>query len=663
MAQKKITRDDLVAKDALTSITDEAEKLVDSFGRILEISKELVKNNPMQSGKDIKEYQRDVKIITKTTEEYNRVSDQLRKNTDEEVRGRLRLQRAAKQQRDELKDLIALEEREGETLEKVRVRSRQLRRERDQLNINTEEGRKRIAAINKELDKNNTIIKENSDAMKKQRLNVGNYSESMKEALNDTSLFGQSVGGLSQTLAGFANPLTAAVAGLTGLATAYASSTSGARDLRNAQSQLNFLYTGFGESLAELVGSTGDGQGLLSRFTSFVIGKFNPALGAQARIIANITDAQDELRVTQAEADKQAKELFRDAEKQRNIRDDELKSIEERIEANNRLYDIFNERERLQEAVLRERITQAQKAFLLDENNRDLQIEILQLETELADIQEENEGFRAEALANTNSLRRESIAIIKQQAKVLEDLGQVEDDDILKEAINSLKKVSTEVENERKETQITFEDEAQAGLDRMLNNFYTEQDAELDYQKKTNEKKKREQEEYRRQTIENAQDSLNILAGLISVFNASTGNSGNFSNSLVSGLSSAIQGSFYEGTENVSEALGKPVLKGRDGYIIRVDGQERILNPKQNSLIGDMTNDELANLAAAYRTGNLRSKEPINDERIVKRLDRLEKAVRDSKAEFHLSADFISEAEFKNGMKKIRKIKRPRIGN
>lgn len=64
------------------------------------------------------------------------------------------------------------------------------------------------------------------------------------------------------------------------------------------------------------------------------------------------------------------------------------------------------------------------------------------------------------------------------------------------------------------------------------------------------------------------------------------------------GISSLIAGSFIEGTENVSRDLqGNKVHNGKDGYVVAVDGDERILNPEHNRLLGSMTNDELVNRA------------------------------------------------------------------
>ena len=67
--------------------------------------------------------------------------------------------------------------------------------------------------------------------------------------------------------------------------------------------------------------------------------------------------------------------------------------------------------------------------------------------------------------------------------------------------------------------------------------------------------------------------------------------------------SAANAAGFYEGTENVEKALGKNAksFNGKDAYLgetasgktFRFDGDERILSPIQNKVLGDMSNDEL----------------------------------------------------------------------
>jgi hypothetical protein len=71
-------------------------------------------------------------------------------------------------------------------------------------------------------------------------------------------------------------------------------------------------------------------------------------------------------------------------------------------------------------------------------------------------------------------------------------------------------------------------------------------------------------------------------------------------------LAEVISGSFIEGTENVGRDLqGNKVHNGTDGYVVAVDGRERILNPEQNRQVGALSNDELANIAENYNKGLL----------------------------------------------------------
>lgn len=66
----------------------------------------------------------------------------------------------------------------------------------------------------------------------------------------------------------------------------------------------------------------------------------------------------------------------------------------------------------------------------------------------------------------------------------------------------------------------------------------------------------------------------------------------------------AIAGSFFEGTEKVKDDLiGNPNV--RDGYLVRVDGSERVMTGKQNDMVGNMSNEDLAKLAYDYQNGNL----------------------------------------------------------
>ncbi len=149
-------------------------------------------------------------------------------------------------------------------------------------------------------------------------------------------------------------------------------------------------------------------------------------------------------------------------------------------------------------------------------------------------------------------------------------------------------------------------------------------------------------------------------------------------------IAEAIAGAFFEGTERVSDDLqGNKVHNGRDGYRIAVDGSERILTGEQNNKVGNISNDELANLAHDYRLGILDtakyaimpsadfSKNVENSAllhqtiQLNKRIESLEKTLKD-KPVHNFSFDNygnIIEETIANGMKKIttHKLKRQRV--
>lgn len=110
----------------------------------------------------------------------------------------------------------------------------------------------------------------------------------------------------------------------------------------------------------------------------------------------------------------------REAEKLRQIRDDESVTIEERIKANNKLAEVLDEQERLMLANADAVIAAAQAQF--DKNaNDENQIALLEAQAEREGILAQVEGFRSEQLINVNSLLREQEDLKKEaQEKDLE---------------------------------------------------------------------------------------------------------------------------------------------------------------------------------------------------------------------------------------------------
>lgn len=135
--------------------------------------------------------------LRKIEQERIKLKKQLTDATDEEVKAKIKYQKVSAEQKKILADEIILNDENAGTLEKVAAQSRILRREREKLNLETEEGKKRLKEINDQLDENNEIIRENSDALKQQKLNVGNYTDSIKEA---TGELGGLIGGIKDSI-------------------------------------------------------------------------------------------------------------------------------------------------------------------------------------------------------------------------------------------------------------------------------------------------------------------------------------------------------------------------------------------------------------------------------------------------------------------------------
>lgn len=102
------------------------------------------------------------------------------------------------------------------------------------------------------------------------------------------------------------------------------------------------------------------------------------------------------------------------AEKQRQIRDDESKTIDERIEANRKLGEILDqqEKEMLKNAQLK--VDAAERELAKNKDNVELQVELINAQNELAGVQAQVAGFRSEQLTNINALERERLDLIKE---------------------------------------------------------------------------------------------------------------------------------------------------------------------------------------------------------------------------------------------------------
>ena len=732
MAQKRIEKSDLINPDAILSIVKDLEKLEATQKNILEINKDLIKNSTFETPENVKEYEQAVASTEKAITTLNaaekerlKLEKQLNESTDEAVKAKLRFQKATKAQRDELRDLIILEDKEAGTLLKLQASSRKLRRERQQLNLETDKGKKRLLEINKALDKNNQEIKENSDALKKQKLNVGNYKDSVKEALDETNGFGFSISNMGEQLLTFAkNPLAAASAGLTGLVSLYASSTSGAKDLRSATTRLSTTYGGFAEGLAKLVGADGRGGGLLDKLAKAIqlnLGGINAVI--EGDIAVSATNALDELRVTIRDSERLAKQQLDTAEELRQIRDDDTLSLQERTAANAKLLDVINEREKQQLEVQNQVLINRRLLLSLDKENIDLQLAVKDAEFEIADIQEENEGFRSEALTNTNSLLRDQNTLLKEQEKIEDTKRKKEKgidpiesnafkdqklasqkarEDELAELDRSAAEIGKKydlqtaeyerssderkaIQQEEIESNIRTANQLIEGTANTLNQLSDKRIAALEDEQSENERaittqerraeqglsntlaleqqKAAELEQQREQEFKKQERRQKILSylALFTEFAKENPNTAAGKALAQAALAETISQFAYDGTESVGDDNAmKWRNTGRDDYLVALNKGERVITTADNTRLGNISNQELVDIVEGHQQGRYVMAN-LNDDRIVGGLGYVAKTIKENQSsiDYDHLGNFIT-TQIENGFKRVTRHKSTR---
>lgn len=135
-------------------------------------------------------------------------------------------------------------------------------------------------------------------------------------------------------------------------------------------------------------------------------------------------DLNKQAQLAEAINAKLLQQYDRDAELQRQIRDDVSLTIEERIAANVKLGEILDEQQKVMMENAQQQVDAAQAALDIDKENLDLQIALINAQTELVDVEAHVTGLRAEQLTNTNSLLQEQQDLIDENAQKELDAAQ-----------------------------------------------------------------------------------------------------------------------------------------------------------------------------------------------------------------------------------------------
>lgn len=138
---------------------------------------------------DLKEQRKQMKKDNETSSKAYVKLEASIKSVNKEYKDRLKVIQNSidktSNQTDRTKKLNTALEFQGTTIKELRDNNKALNKLRNSANIETEEGRKELARLNEKLDENNAKIKENVDAYTKQKINIGNYTDSVVDAYKE----------------------------------------------------------------------------------------------------------------------------------------------------------------------------------------------------------------------------------------------------------------------------------------------------------------------------------------------------------------------------------------------------------------------------------------------------------------------------------------------
>jgi hypothetical protein len=223
--------------------------------------------------------------------------------------------------------------------------NKELRKERNALNLNSEQGKKRAQELNAVIDQNTSKIKANVSAIEQQKINIGNY----KSALDNVNpAFGKLAAGLEQGASGFkamtlqalrfiATPIGAIIAALVAVFTLLKTAISTNNELFDKFENVTNAVGVVIDVVINRVGKLGEALVLLaSGDISGAIDKTSEAFGGLAdeieravgegqlilEMTRDVEDATRQLRIEQAKQENEIRRLVV-ASKNRNISLDE----------------------------------------------------------------------------------------------------------------------------------------------------------------------------------------------------------------------------------------------------------------------------------------------------------------------------------------------------
>ena len=163
-----------------------------------------------------------------------------------------------------------------------------------------------------------------------------------------------------------------------------------------------------------------------------------------------ITALRNEVKLAEANQRQLQLTYQRDAELQRQIRDDISLTFEERIAANEELGRILDEQFAEEQALAQKKVALAELELSKNKENIDLQVALINAKTELADLDERITGQRSEQLTNLKALEAERDAaeqerLAKEAEQRLAEAERIEQERVAAEERFALERQAAEL--------------------------------------------------------------------------------------------------------------------------------------------------------------------------------------------------------------------------
>jgi len=367
--------------------------------------------------------------------------------------------------------------------------NKKLREERKKLNLDTAEGQKRVQEINKQLDANNAKIKENSSALEKQRLNVGNYTGALDRLVPGLGATVTGFQGMTKAALAFIATPIGAVIGALGLAigalTAYFKGSEEGQNNFNKVVRVGTVVLGnlldvvrdFGGALFKVF--TGDFKGAVDDLKAGFEGIKNIVSDTANELeegiaIENLKAQTDvlerQLIVLKATNEARIAELKLKAE-------DKSLSAEKRQEALNEALKLQNELSDAAVTVAKNRLDIKQRENALSDSTKEDLKEEAELQAQLLLVEKDRADKSKEIVTKNQALRQESIALLEKERQAIVDAHNAE---ILREADAVIRAAVEEERHQRELEQINERIQAYVSEEEALRNRISALDLEAD---------------------------------------------------------------------------------------------------------------------------------------------------------------------------------------